>query len=113
VPSISMGFCVASMKKGWSRVYVSLPAVTCRSCMASRSALCVLGEARFISSASTMFAKIGPGSNLNSLPPARSSTTYVPVMSEGMRSGVHWMRLNSRSMTFASVLIVSVFPSPG
>ena len=41
------------------RVVVS-PMVTCRSCIASRSADCTLAGARLISSASTRFAKIGP-----------------------------------------------------
>ena len=37
----------------------------------------------------------------------------VPVMSEGMRSGVNWMRLNLRSRTFASVETSSVLARPG
>src|SRR5205823_3882576 len=39
---------------------VCVPTVTVRSCIASSSALCVLGVARLISSARTRFAKIGP-----------------------------------------------------
>jgi len=38
-----------------------LPTETLTSCMASRSADWVFGVARLISSASTTFAKIGPG----------------------------------------------------
>ena len=34
-------------------------------------------------------------------------------MSDGMRSGVNWMRLNDRSMASASVRIMSVLASPG
>jgi hypothetical protein len=37
--------------------------VTWRSCMHSSSPDCVFGDARLISSTSTMFAKIGPGRN--------------------------------------------------
>ncbi len=37
----------------------------------------------------------------------------VPVMSDGIRSGVNWMRLNLRSSTWASVRISSVFARPG
>ena len=37
----------------------------------------------------------------------------VPVMSAGIRSGVNWMRLNDRFSVRASVLIISVFASPG
>ena len=38
--------------------------VTCRSAIASRSADCVFGIARLISSTSTTLAKIGPGPEL-------------------------------------------------
>jgi hypothetical protein len=37
----------------------------------------------------------------------------VPVMSDGIRSGVNWMRLNFRSRTRASVAISSVLARPG
>ena len=37
----------------------------------------------------------------------------VPVMSEGIRSGVNWMRLNSRSMAWAMVRTISVLARPG
>ena len=37
----------------------------------------------------------------------------VPVMSEGIRSGVNWMRVNFRSSTCASVWIISVLARPG
>ena len=37
----------------------------------------------------------------------------VPVMSDGIRSGVNWMRVNFRSSTLASVAMSSVFASPG
>jgi hypothetical protein len=37
----------------------------------------------------------------------------VPVMSDGIRSGVNWMRLNLRSSTCASVRMSSVLASPG
>jgi len=42
-----------------------------------------------------------------------SSRTSVPVMSEGMRSGVNWMRLKDRFRTSATVEMRSVFASPG
>ncbi len=61
VPSISMGFWVAITRKGDSSSCVTVPLVTVRSCMASSSADWVLGVARLISSASTRFAKTGPG----------------------------------------------------
>ncbi len=37
----------------------------------------------------------------------------VPVMSDGIRSGVNWMRENFSSSTRASVWISSVLASPG
>ena len=45
--------------------------VTCRSSIASSNAACVLPGARLISSASRMFVKIGPRSNVK-LPLERS-----------------------------------------
>jgi len=60
VPSYSTGFCVARTRKGSGSPSESPSSVTCRSSIASRSALCVFAGARFTSSARTMFAKIGP-----------------------------------------------------
>ena len=49
-----------------------------------------LGVARLISSARTIFAKMGPGSNRNRFAPCSSSTMrFVPMMSEGIKSGVN------------------------
>ncbi len=39
--------------------------------------------------------------------------TSVPVMSDGIRSGVNWMRLNVSASVSASVRISSVLASPG
>ena len=49
----------------------------------------VLGEARLISSPSTMLAKIAPG--LNSKSRCSWLKTLTPVTSVGSRSGVNWM----------------------
>ena len=83
--------------------------------MASSNADCVLGGVRLISSASTMLAKIGPGENTIWRRPVAASSWMmsVPVMSEGIRSGVNWMRENFRSSTRAMVWINSVFARPG
>ena len=72
--------------------------MTWYSCIASSSAACVLGGVRLISSARMMFEKIGPRmKRMTRLPVARSSSiTSAPRMSDGMRSGVNWMRLNRR-----------------
>ena len=51
---------LAKTKKGSSIVYVCPPAVTLCSCIASNSAACVFGGVLFISSARTIFPKIGP-----------------------------------------------------
>ena len=37
----------------------------------------------------------------------------VPVMSDGIRSGVNWMRLNTRPSVCAMVRTISVFAVPG
>ena len=66
VPSNSMGFWVASTRKGRGKGLVSPSTVICRSCMASRRALCVRGVARLISSASNIWLITGPGLNWNS-----------------------------------------------
>ena len=39
--------------------------------------------------------------------------TSVPVMSDGIRSGVNWMRLKVRSSASARVQIISVLARPG
>ena len=62
-----------------------------------------------------MFAKTGPLTNRNARRPVvrSSSITSVPVMSDGMRSGVNWMRLKFSFSTLASVEIISVLARPG
>ena len=64
VPSCSIGFCVAITMNGVPRVCVSVSTVTCRSSMHSSNADWVFGDARLISSPSTMLAKIAPGLEL-------------------------------------------------
>ena len=61
VPSCSIGFCVASTKNGSLSLRDTPITVTVCSCIASRSADCVFGVARLISSARIMLLKIGPG----------------------------------------------------
>ena len=85
--------------------------VACISSMHSKSPDCVLGVARFISSASTILAKIGPGTNSNS--DFLTLKKLTPVMSDGKRSGVNWMRLYWQLTDAASDLISTVFPVPG
>ena len=84
------------------------------TCTGSSRADWVFGVARLISSASTTFAKIGPGWNTNSGPPWGCSwTMFVPTISAGIRSGVNWMRENLRCRTSASVWTRLVLPTPG
>ena len=67
-----------------------------------------------ISSARMMLAKIGPGTNRNARRPVSgSSRTFVPVMSDGIRSGVNWIRLKLTSRILAIELTMSVLASPG
>src|SRR3989449_7139932 len=113
VPSSSIGFCVARTKNGRSSRYVRPAAVTWYSCIASSSAACVFGGVRLISSARMICAKIGPFTNRSRRVPCSSSRISVPVMSDGIRSGVNWIRLKSRSRMSASVLMRSVFARPG
>ena len=83
--------------------------------MASSRAAWVLGGVRLISSARIMLAKIGPAMNVNWRRPVSGSSCRmsVPVMSEGIRSGVNWMRLKERLEISATVLTSSVLASPG
>ena len=66
VPSCSIGFCVASTRKGFGSAYVSSPIVTWRSCIASRRADCTFAGARLISSARRRFVNTGPFFGVNS-----------------------------------------------
>ena len=89
--------------------------VTRCSCIASSSADCVLGGVRLISSASSTLVKTGPGENTMWRFPVCGSSWMmsVPVMSDGIRSGVNWMRENFRSSTSAIVRMSSVLARPG
>ncbi len=81
--------------------------------MASSNAAWVFGGVRLISSARIMLAKTGPLLKTSWRPSAVSSRISVPVMSEGMRSGVNWMRWKLRSKTSATVFTSSVLARPG
>src|SRR5829696_2824064 len=96
---------------GGASSYEKPSIVTCRSCMHSRSADCVLGEARLISSTRRRFAKTGPGRNSNSF--CAWLKTFTPVTSDGKRSGVNWRREKETSSERASALASVVFPTPG
>src|SRR5690349_1329365 len=115
VPSCSIGFCVASTKKGSGSTCVVPAAVTACSCIACSSAAWVFGGARLISSASTMFANTGPCTNLKKRRPLEwsSSSSSVPVMSLGIKSGVNCTREKLRSSACATVCTSSVFARPG
>ena len=62
-----------------------------------------------------MLAKIGPGTNVQVRRPVAGSSSMmsVPVMSDGIRSGVNWMRLNTRPSVCAIVRTSSVLAVPG
>ena len=55
--------------------------------------------------------KIGPGRNSKS--PSRWFQIEEPVTSEGIRSGVNWIRLKPVCVTCANERAVSVFARPG
>src|SRR5919201_5952296 len=79
--------------------------------MHSRSAACVFGEARLISSTSSRFANTGPGLNSNSF--VLWLKTFTPVTSDGSRSGVNCSRENEQSSERARAFASIVFPTPG
>src|SRR3954470_44886 len=96
---------------GRSSVCVAPSIVTWLSCMHSRSAACVFGEARFTSSTRRRFANTGPGLKSNAF--VRWSKTLTPVTSDGSRSGVNWSREKVQSSDRASAFASIVFPTPG
>ncbi len=89
--------------------------VTSFSCIAWSRADWVLGGVRLISSARRKLAKIGPGRNSSLRWPVLTSSSMMsmPVMSEGIRSGVNWIRRNSMSSVFDRVRDIKVLPTPG
>ena len=84
---------------------------TCASFIASSRLDWVLGVVRLISSARTMFVKIGPGLNTNSC--LSGSYTATPRTSDGSMSDVNWMRWNAAPSDRASAAASVVFPTPG
>ena len=111
MPSSSIGFCVASTMNGAGSGYITPPIDVWRSCIASNIALCVLALERLISSSSTKLAWTGPSRVSNVA--VCGSYTWVPRMSLGSRSGVHWMRTNEALTAQASVAAAVVLASPG
>ena len=111
VPWNSTGFCVARTMKGDGRGRVTPSVETCCSLIASRSADCVRGEARLISSARSTFAKIGPSLKLKL--PSRGLKTEEPRMSAGSRSGVNCTRRKVPEKQRASALASVVLPDAG
>src|SRR5437868_11040183 len=85
--------------------------VTWRSSMDSRRADWVFGDARLISSPTTMLANTAPG--LNSKSRVSWLYTLTPVTSLGSRSGVNWMRRTEQSIERANALASLVLPTPG
>ena len=111
MPSWSIGFCVAITRNGGSSVCVIPSTVTRPSAIASNSDDWVRGVARLISSASTIWAKMGPGRNSNSA--VFWLKIEAPVTSVGSRSGVHWTRLNEQPTLLARVRARMVLATPG
>ncbi|KAG1529453.1 hypothetical protein G6F50_017985 [Rhizopus delemar] len=90
------------------------PTVICLSSMASSNADCTLAGARLISSARMRLPNSGPAWNAMWLRPSASCwSTAAPVMSDGSRSGVNWMRLMSAAKCEASALTMRGLASPG
>ena len=85
--------------------------LTWRSSIDSSRADWVFGEARLISSPTTMLAKMPPG--LNSKSRVSALKTETPVMSDGSRSGVNCTRRTEQSIERPSALASIVLPTPG
>src|ERR1700746_2064263 len=82
--------------------------------MACSSADWVRGLARLISSAINRCAKTGPERKRKlRLPAWLSSSTSVPRMSDGIKSGVNWMRRASSPTTVPIVSSTLGLASPG
>ncbi len=81
--------------------------------MASMAPPASSGGVWLISSASTTLAKIGPRTKRNSrFPFSFSSSTVVPVMSDGIRSGVNWTREGGAGI-WLTLETMSVLARPG
>src|SRR5579872_3694695 len=106
-----MGFWVATTVNSSDSGWLTPSMVTVFSSITSRSADCVLGGVRLISSATRMSVKTGPERNSNWL--LCKLKTLVPRMSDGIRSGVNWTRLQSSASRRASVRAISVLAVPG
>ncbi|MNT57079.1 hypothetical protein D3C72_1944260 [compost metagenome] len=111
MPNCSSGFCVAMTKNGCGRGRVAPSTVTCFSSMASSRALCVLGLARLISSASRIWVNTGPGWKTKFC--CSRSYTDTPVKSLGIRSAVNCTRENCRPNVRARACDSVVLPTPG
>ena len=70
-----------------------------------------LGGARLISSARSSCVKIGPFFRWKRV--VETSNTLVPRISDGIRSGVNWMRVNFACTMCASVFAINVLAVPG
>src|SRR6266850_5499323 len=82
-----------------------------RSFIACSSAAWVLGGVRLISSASSIWVKIGP--LVNTKPLVWKLNRLVPSTSPGIRSGVNWMRPNCRCRPAANARVIMVLAVPG
>ena len=110
-PALSIGFWVATAKNGSGSTRRTPSAVTCPSAIASRSADCVRGLARLISSASRMLQNTGPSWKWKAW--SRGSKVETPMMSEGSRSAVNCTRLKLALTERARALASVVLPVPG
>ena len=105
VPSCSIGFCVAKTKNGGSQRVRACPdgdalllhRLQQRGLRLRRRAVDLVGEHDVREDRARQ--------NTNAAAPVAGSSWMmsVPVMSDGIRSGVNWMRENVRSSACASV----------
>ena len=111
VPAKPSGFCVAMQMNGSGSICVTPSTLIVCSSSTSRSADCVFGEVRLISSARRSWQLAAP---------SRYSNWFVsrlnmlkPVMSDGSVSVVNWIRLWESPSTLEKATASVVFPTPG
>ena len=111
VPTYPSSFCVAITINGSGRRWEMPSTVTVCSSIASSSADCVFGVARFISSASRMFVITRPCLYSKLF----VSRLYIvkPVISDAVTSGVNCARRLTSPAAFPIAFASVVFPVPG
>ena len=110
-----MGFCVARTKKGSGNVIVVAAHRAGKLLHRFQQRGLRLGRRAVDFIRQNDVAEDGPWTNVQRRWPVvgSSSIISVPVISEGIRSGVNWMRVKTRPSVCAMVRTMSVLAVPG